>query len=74
MAKNLHILLLLVSFSLYAQKKEIRRITTNVNTIEINTDGLDNLLLMNSNSDKVEVILNAQDYDNQFINVSNKID
>ncbi len=72
MKKYLYILIFLASINQFAQKKQMRSLTADVKTVEINTEGLDNLILKNTDASDVEVFLNAQEYDNQFINLKSK--
>lgn len=72
MKKYLYILIFLASINQFAQKKQMRSLTADVKTVEISTEGLDNLILKNTDASDVEVFLNAQEYDNQFINLKNK--
>ena len=59
----------MISFS---QKKAIKKIQTNSEEININTAGLDNIILENSASDFLEIYLFAEDYDEQLIKIDEK--
>lgn len=64
----------LLSFSLFtsvliAQKKVLKRFDLQTSTLQIDTSGLDNLIIENSNANFVEVILVAESYDDQLIKI-----
>lgn len=57
----------LISGVVLAQKKVSKQFETIANEISIDTRGLDHITLENSNSNMVEVILEAESYDDQLI-------
>jgi hypothetical protein len=67
MKKILFTIFLVVSFLSFSQKKVAKKFQTQLNQIEISTLGLDNLVLENATSDFIEIILYAEDYDDQII-------
>ena len=62
---------LLISTINFSQKKISKQFITSAIEINIYTAGLDNLVLENSNSDFVEVLLIAENYDEQLIKIEN---
>ena len=62
---------LLINTSFFSQKKISKTFNTASQEINIYTTGLDNLQIENSNSDFVEVYLEAESYDEQLINLTN---
>lgn len=72
-SKRVLILFLCVTSLSYSQKKISKTFVASSKEINIYTEGLDNLILENSNSDVVEVFLMAESYDEQLINVENSL-
>ncbi|NVJ88033.1 MAG: hypothetical protein HWD82_01130 [Flavobacteriaceae bacterium] len=66
------ILSIFFSITAFSQKKVLRSIEMNSDRVIINSKGLDNITLENSNSNKVEVMLYAESYDDQLIKVEEK--
>lgn len=60
------------SITFYSQKKVIKQFQSSVDEINIFTTGLDNIIIENSNSDFIEVILYAESYDEQLIIIDEK--
>ena len=58
---------LFFSTILFSQKKVIKKVETNLQEIEISTTGLDNFVLENSTSDFIEIILFAENSNEQHI-------
>lgn len=56
----------------FSQKKVTKKFDLQTQEVIINTDGLDDLVLENSNSNTIEVILFAKSYDNQLIKIDEK--
>jgi len=67
-----YIFVFLVSSTLFAQKKILKSIQTNANSINIQTSGLDHIVLENSEANFIEVMLYAEDYDHQLIKIDSK--
>lgn len=63
---------LLLSFISFSQKKAIKKFTTENNKIIIATEGLDDFILENSNSNFVKVILYAENPNQQHILIETK--
>lgn len=61
------ILVVFSSLSLIAQKRVVRSITSDSKSIDVSTLGLDEIKVENSNSDKVEVVLVAENATKQFV-------
>jgi len=61
------LIFLLISGVVLAQKKVSKQFETIADEISIDTRGLDHITLENSNSNMVEVILEAESYDDQLI-------
>lgn len=72
MRKTLFISFLLVTFLSFSQKKVTKKFELQTQEIIINTDGLDNLILENSDKNIIEVELLAESYDDQLIKVDVK--
>ena len=62
----------LISSSTFSQKKIIKKITTTTKEIAIFTEGLDALVLENSTSEFIEILLNAEDPNKQHIVIEEK--
>lgn len=71
MKKSIYILLLCISFVGFSQKKDLKRFQTKAATVNVFTAGLDNVILENSSNSFIEVVLLAESYDNQLIQVEN---
>ena len=67
MKKIFFISLLFFVNVIFSQKKNVKKIQTKANEINIYTEGLDNIILENSNSGFLEVHLYAESYNEQFI-------
>ena len=67
MKRILLALFLLSSITVLSQKKVMKQFQSSNDEINIYTSGLDNIILENSKSDFVEVILYAESYDEQLI-------
>ena len=63
---------LLISSSTFSQKKIIKKFTTNTQEIAIFTKGLDDLVLENSTSKFIEILLYAEDPNKQHIVIEEK--
>ena len=63
---------LLISNSTFSQKKIIKKFTTNTKEIAIFTKGLDDLVLENSTSKFIEILLYAEDPNKQHIVIEEK--
>ena len=72
MKKNGLIFFLFITFLGFSQKKVSKRFELQTKEIAIQTNGLDNLVIENSNSKFVEVILFAESYDDQLIKIKEK--
>lgn len=68
----IQIALVLISTSFFAQKKVLKKFQTNAPSINIHTEGLDNIVLENVKGDLLEVWLYAEDYDHQIISIDSK--
>ena len=62
----------LISNSTFSQKKIIKKFTTTTKEIAIFTKGLDALVLENSTSEFIEILLNAEDPNKQHIVIEEK--
>ena len=62
----------LISSSTFSQKKIIKKLTTNTKEIAIFTKGLDDLVLENSTSKFIEILLYAEDPNKQHIVIEEK--
>ena len=62
----------LISNSTFSQKKIIKKFTTTTKEIAIFTEGLDALVLENSTSEFIEILLNAEDPNKQHIVIEEK--
>ena len=62
----------LISSSTFSQKKIIKKFTTNIKEIAIFTKGLDALILENSTSEFIEILLFAEDPNKQHIVIEEK--
>lgn len=62
---------LLISIASFSQKKVSKIFETTSKDVNIYTNGLDNLVIEESNSDFIEVYLIAESYDEQLIKVEN---
>ena len=62
----------LMSSGAFSQKKIIKKLTTNTKEIAIFTKGLDDLVLENSTSEFIEVLLYAEDPNKQHIVIEEK--
>ena len=62
----------LISSSTFSQKKIIKKFTTTTKEIAIFTKGLDALVLENSTSEFIEILLNAEDPNKQHIVIEEK--
>ena len=67
MKRILLALFFLSSITVFSQKKVMKQFQSSNDEINIYTSGLDNIILENSKSDFVEVILYAESYDEQLI-------
>lgn len=67
MNKTIIISLLFFSTLVFAQKKVIKKIESNLQEIEISTVGLDSFVLENSSSNFIEIILFAENVNEQHI-------
>ena len=65
-------LFFLMSSGAFSQKKIIKKVTTNTKEIAIFTKGLDDLVLENSTSEFIEVLLYAEDPNMQHIVIEEK--
>ena len=65
-------LFFLMSSGAFSQKKIIKKFTTNIKEIAIFTKGLDDLVLENSTSEFIEVLLYAEDPNKQHIVIEEK--
>ena len=65
-------LFFLMSSGAFSQKKIIKKFTTNTKEIAIFTKGLDDLVLENSTSEFIEILLNAEDPNKQHIVIEEK--
>jgi hypothetical protein len=63
---------ILISSSTFSQKKIIKKLTTNTKEIVIFTKGLDDLVLENSTSKFIEILLYAEDPNKQHIVIEEK--
>lgn len=65
-------LLLLISLTtvMFSQKKVMKKLQTNAAEITVYTKGLDNIILENSSTEFIEVILEAKSYDEQLIKIT----
>ena len=62
----------LMSSGAFSQKKIIKKLTTNTKEIAIFTKGLDDLVLENSTSEFIEILLYAEDTNKQHIVIEEK--
>ena len=62
----------LMSSGTFSQKKIIKKVTTNTEEIAIFTKGLDDLVLENSTSEFIEILLYAEDPNKQHIVIEEK--
>ena len=67
MKRILLALFFLSSITVFSQKKVMKQFQSSNDEINIYTSGLDNIILENSKSDFIEVILYAESYDEQLI-------
>lgn len=67
MKKTILISVLLFSIAVFSQKKASNKIETNVDEIEISTEGLDDFVLENSDSGFLEIFLYAENSNKQHI-------
>jgi hypothetical protein len=65
-------LFFLISSSTFSQKKIIKKVTTATKEIAIFTKGLDDLVLENSTSEFIEILLSAEDPNKQHIVIEEK--
>ena len=65
-------LFFLMSSGAFSQKKIIKKVTTNTKEIAIFTKGLDDLVLENSTSEFIEILLYAEDPNKQHIVIEEK--
>lgn len=65
----LYILLFLASVQVFSQKKLSKIFELTSSEVVINTAGLDNIHVENSNNNNVEVILTAESYNDQLISI-----
>ena len=65
-------LFFLMSSGAFSQKKIIKKLTTNTKEIAIFTKGLDDLVLENSTSEFIEILLYAEDPNKQHIVIEEK--
>ena len=65
-------LFFLMSSGAFSQKKIIKKFTTNIKEIAIFTKGLDDLVLENSTSEFIEILLYAEDPNKQHIVIEEK--
>lgn len=63
----LFICLLFIGFFGFSQKKSVKILTSEKETILINTEGLDDLIIENSNTEFIEITLTATNASKQFI-------
>lgn len=71
-SKSILILFLLMSVFGFSQKKVSKTFETSSKEINVFTAGLDNLIIENTTSNFIEVILTADSYDEQLIDIKNK--
>lgn len=69
MKKIILISLVLISNVIFSQKKIVEKIQTKATEINIDSNGLDNLIIQNSTSGFLEVYLQAESYDSQFVDI-----
>ena len=63
---------LLISTTFFAQKKVLKTVQTNASSINIQTEGLDTIVLENAEGNLLEVWLYAEEYDHQIISIDTK--
>lgn len=71
-SKSILILFLLMFVFGFSQKKVSKTFETSSKEINVFTAGLDNLIIENTTSNFIEVILTADSYDEQLIDIKNK--
>lgn len=69
MKKSILFIFLLISILGFSQKKILKNVQFNADKVIIYTAGLDDLVLENSTSKNVEVVLFAESYDDQLIKI-----
>ncbi|WP_105016693.1 hypothetical protein [Polaribacter porphyrae] len=69
MKQTIYIFFLFTTFFCVSQKKILKQFQSKLNVVTIDTSGLDHLSIENSNNEFVEVILYAENYDDQLIKV-----
>lgn len=74
MKKLLIISFLLFCFASFSQKKVVKKIQIKNQEVNIFTNGLDNIVLENSDSNFVEICLFTEEYDDQLIEIDQKTD
>lgn len=70
--KSYILIFLIISTTIFSQKKISKQFETDTKEINIYTAGLDNITIENSESGFVEVFLYAEDYDEQLIKIDHK--
>ena len=66
--KKIFLISFLMIFTVsFSQKKFVKKVQTNADEINIYTQGLDNVILENSNSNIIEVFLYTESYNDQFV-------
>lgn len=69
--KNIFLSILICFTSvMFSQKKVMKKLQTNAAEITLYTKGLDNIILENSSTEFIEVILEAKSYDEQLIKIT----
>jgi hypothetical protein len=69
--KNIFLPLLICFTSvMFSQKKVMKKLQTNAAEITVYTKGLDNIILENSFTEFIEVVLEAKSYDEQLIKIT----
>ncbi|MCG1034889.1 hypothetical protein [Polaribacter sargassicola] len=70
MKKIIFPLIIFMSTVIFSQKKIVEKIEIEVDEINIDASGLDNLIIENSNSGFLEVYLQAESYDSQYVDLT----
>ena len=70
--KSYILIFLIISTTIFSQKKISKQFETDTKEVNIYTAGLDNITIENSESGFVEVFLYAEDYDEQLIKIDHK--
>ena len=74
MKKTSYIILLFFSLVSFSQKKVLKKFQSQAKSIAIFTSGLDHLVIENTSSNFIEVILEAESYDDQLIQIAQLAD